>query len=137
MTTVTVDSLNHFLGEAFPQTRCRVESLDTMSATIRHPIGPAELRPGGTVSGPTLMAAADLALYAAVLGEIGLQPLAVTTNLNIHFLRKPAADRDIIARCELLKCGRTLAIGNVLLYSEGMEAPVAQASGTYAIPPKR
>lgn len=135
LTTLTVDTLNQFLSEAFPQTRCRVEALGKMCATIRHPIGEAELRPGKTVSGPTLMAAADLALYAAVLGEIGLQPLTVTTNLNIHFLRKPAADRDIIARCDLLKCGRTLAIGNVLLFSEGFEAPVAQASGTYAIPP--
>jgi len=83
------------------------------------------------------MGVADVALYAAILGEIGIVPLAVTTNLNINFLRKPAADRDIIGVCKLIKVGKTLAIGDVHLYSEGDGRPVAHAVGTYSIPPAR
>lgn len=131
----TLDKLNHFLKWEFPQSPCVVESLAPMAAGIRYPVGEEELRPGGTVSGPVMMAAADLALYAAILGKIGIVPLTVTTNLNIHFLRKPSAGQDILAHCQLLKVGRTLATGTVLIYSEGDEEPVAQASGTYAIPP--
>src|SRR5690606_19121575 len=93
-----------------------------------------DLRPGGTVSGPVLMAVADVALYVAILGEIGIVPLAVTTSLNINFLRKPAADRDIIGVCTLLKVGRSLAVGEVSIYSAGDPDPVAHAVGTYAIP---
>tara|TARA_R110002167_G_scaffold15034_4_gene60510 strand:+ start:7702 stop:8115 length:414 start_codon:yes stop_codon:yes gene_type:complete len=125
-----------FLSAEFPQNRCIVESLGTHSATIRHRIGIDELRPGGTVSGPVMMTVADVALYVAILGEIGLVALAVTTNLNINFLRKPAADRDIIGVCRLIKLGRSLAVGEVSLYSEGLEDPVAHAVGTYAIPPR-
>jgi len=124
-----------FLAAEFPQTRCTVEAVGHRSATVRHPIGEDELRPGGTVSGPVMMAVADVALYVALLGAIGIVPLAVTTNLNINFLRKPSADRDIIARCTLLKVGRSLAVGEVSLYSEGWEDPVAHAVGTYSIPP--
>nr|WP_280636399.1 PaaI family thioesterase [Endozoicomonas sp. G2_1] len=95
------------------------------------------MRPGGTVSGPTLMAMADAALYVAILAEIGLVALAVTTNLNINFLRKPAADKDIIAKCQLIKLGKTLAIGDVFLYSDGDDNPVAHAVGIYSIPPNK
>jgi acyl-coenzyme A thioesterase PaaI-like protein len=84
-----------------------------------------------------MMTVADIALYVAILAEIGIVPLAVTTNLNINFLRKPAADRDIIGVCKLIKVGRTLATGEVYLYSEGDERPVAHAVGTYSIPPER
>jgi len=80
------------------------------------------------------MATADLALYVAILATIGIVPLTVTTNLNINFLRKPAADRDILAACTMLKVGKTLAVGEVFLFSEGDTAPVAHAVGTYAIP---
>nr|WP_306672427.1 PaaI family thioesterase [Geothrix fuzhouensis] len=93
------------------------------------------MRPGGTVSGPMLMGVADVALYVAILGVIGIVPLAVTTSLTINFLRKPTADRRIIARCRLLKVGRALAIGEVSLYSEGLDEPVAHVVGTYSIPP--
>lgn len=131
------DELNAFLRREFPQNDCRVERVGERGATVRKPISVADLRPGGTVSGPTMMAVADVALYVALLGEIGLVPLAVTTNLNTHFLRKPAADRDILGVCHLLKVGRTLAIGEVFLYSEGQDEPIAHATGTYAIPPAR
>jgi uncharacterized protein (TIGR00369 family) len=108
-----------------------------MSANIRKKINKNHLRPGGTVSGPVMMELADAVLYVAILNEIGLVALAVTTNLNINFLRKPAADRDIIAKCTLIKLGKTLAIGEVSIYSDGMREPVAHAVGTYSIPPTR
>lgn len=100
-------------------------------------MGEQDLRPGGTVSGPTMMALADTALYVALLREIGLVPLAVTTSLNFNFLRKPVADRDLLAECRLLKRGKSLAVGEVSICSEGNEAPVAHATGTYSIPPDR
>jgi len=126
--------LADFLRTEFPQNPCVVESVGDRAATVRRPVGEADLRPGGTVSGPTLMAVADVALYVALLGEIGIVPLAVTTNLNTTFLRKPAAGRDVIGVCRLLKVGRTLATGDVLLYSDGDAEPVAHAVGSYAIP---
>ncbi len=81
-----------------------------------------------------MMFVADVALYIAILGEIGIVPLTVTTSLNINFLRKPAADKAIIGVCKLIKLGRTLAIGEVSIYSEGNPDMVAHAVGTYAIP---
>lgn len=124
-----------FLSREFPQTKCTVEDLGHMTATVRHEVGHAELRPGGTVSGPVLMTVADVALYVAILNQIGIVPLAVTTNLNVNFLRKPAADAAIIGVCKLLKLGRSLVMGEVSLYSEGSEQVVAHAVGTYSIPP--
>lgn len=124
-----------FLSKEFPQTKCTVEEVGHLSATVRHEIGHAELRPGGTVSGPVLMMVADVALYVAILNEIGIVPLAVTTNLNINFMRKPAANAAIIGVCKILKMGRSLAVGEVSLYSEGSEQIVAHAVGTYSIPP--
>ena len=84
-----------------------------------------------------MMAVADVALYVAILGEIGIVPLAVTTNLNINFLRKPAGDRAVIGVCKLIKVGKTLAVGEVSLYSEGSDEVVAHVVGTYAIPRNR
>jgi acyl-coenzyme A thioesterase PaaI-like protein len=81
-----------------------------------------------------LMGVADVALYVAILGTIGIQPMAVTTNLNINFLRKPAGNRPIVGECRLIKVGRTLAVGEVTLYSEGLPDAVAHAVGTYALP---
>ncbi len=130
----TLIAIREFLETTFPQSKGIVEQVGDASATVRHPVGFNELRPGGTVSGPVLMATADLALYVAILGTIGIVPLIVTTNLNINFLRKPAADRDIIAVCTLLKLGKTLAVGEVALFSEGDPEPVAHAVGTYSIP---
>jgi uncharacterized protein (TIGR00369 family) len=134
---VNKEQISEFLKQAFPQSKCTVEEVGTMSATVRHSVGVDELRPGGTVSGPVLMATADVALYVAILVQIGIVPLAVTTSLNINFLRKPAADRDIIGQCKLVKLGNSLAVGEVALYSEGSADMVAHATGTYAIPPKK
>ena len=128
-----------FIKTEFPQSKCIIDSVGNKSATVRHNITEAELRPGGTVSGPVMMFVADVALYVAILGDIGIVPLAVTTSLNINFLRKPAADKAIIGVCKLIKVGRTLAIGEVAIYSEGLENSddmVAHVVGTYAIPRK-
>jgi len=134
---VSKEEMNKFLNSEFPQTKCTVESLGDKSATVRHKVGFNELRPGGTVSGPVLMTVADLALYVAILGEIGLVALTVTTSLTINFLRKPSSEKDIIGVCSLLKVGKTLAVGEVALYSEGNADLVAHVVGTYAIPPAR
>jgi acyl-coenzyme A thioesterase PaaI-like protein len=83
------------------------------------------------------MGVADLALYVAILGKIGIVPLAVTTSLTINFLRKPSAQARIIGECKLMKIGRSLAVGEVSLYSEGSSEPVAHVVGTYSIPPQR
>lgn len=131
----TQAELTVFLQAEFPQTRCTIEELDEDgSVVVAHPVGHAELRPGGTVSGPVMMTLADVALYVAILAQIGIVPLAVTTNLSINFLRKPRADRRVVARCRMLKLGKTLAVGEVYIYSEGEDEPVAHATGTYAIP---
>ena len=129
--------LSAFLAKEFPQTQCTIEAVGDMGATIRHPVGSGELRPGGTVSGPVLMAVADVALYVAILGEIGIVPLAGTTNLSINFLRKPAGDRAILGVCTLMKVGKSLAVGEVSLYSEGSDESVAHVVGTYSIPKDR
>ncbi|GHA61099.1 PaaI family thioesterase [Pontibacter akesuensis] len=131
------DDIAAFLVREFPQTKVTVEAVGGKAATVRHKIGTAELRPGGTVSGPVMMAVADVALYVAILGEIGLEALTVTTNLNINFLRKPSATHDIIGKCTLMKLGKKLVVGEVTIYSEGREEPVAHAVGTYSIPPRK
>ncbi|HMS26584.1 MAG TPA: PaaI family thioesterase [Burkholderiaceae bacterium] len=128
------DEIIDFIKTQFPQAKCTIDAVGHRAATVRHKIGHAELRPGGTVAGPVMMFVADVALYIAILGEIGIVPLAVTTSLNFNFLRKPAADKDIIGVCKLIKLGRTLAIGEVSIYSEGNPEMVAHAVGTYAIP---
>jgi acyl-coenzyme A thioesterase PaaI-like protein len=126
-----------FLAREFPQSKCVVEEVSDRSATVSLPIGPAQLRPGDTVSGPVLMAVADVALYVAILGTIGLVPLAVTTSLTINFLRKPSSRNPIVGVCRLMKVGRILVVGEVALYSDRNEEMVAHAVGTYSIPPKR
>ena len=132
----TKEEVTAFIAAEFPQTRCVVRGVGNGGATVSHEIGPSELRPGGTVSGPVLMGVADVALYVAILGEIGIVPLAVTTSLTINFLRKPVANKSIIGVCKLLKVGKVLAVGEVSLYSEGTSEPVAHVVGTYSIPPR-
>ncbi len=135
MTALDRDELQRFLDTEFPQTTVRVESVGNDFARVRQEIGEAHLRPGGTVSGPVMMSVADTATYAALLAQIGRVPLAVTTNLNIHFLRKPAPDCAIVAEANLIKRGKRLVVAEVRIYSEGHPALVAHASVTYSIPP--
>jgi uncharacterized protein (TIGR00369 family) len=131
----TKEELVSFFQNDFPQADVIIENIGEKSATIRKTINHDHLRPGGTVSGPVLMEIADAALYAVILSEIGLVALAVTTNLSINFLRKPSAEKDIIAKSKLIKVGKLLVIGEVSIYSEGSSELVAHAVGTYAIPP--
>lgn len=128
-----------YLDGVFPQMRGRfaIEEIDEMRITTRLRVGPQDLRPGGTVSGPSIFALADVSVYMAVLAMVGREALAVTTSCSIDFMRKPAAGVDLIASCRLLKLGRVLAVGDVLIHSEGQVAPVARASLTYSIPPAR
>ena len=130
-----IDDVVAFLASDFPQMPVDVLRVGDSSARVRHIVTDADLRPGGTISGPTMMGLADVALYIAILGEIGIVPLAVTTNLNVSFLRKPEGGKNLIAECKLLKLGRTLAVGEVYIYSEGQEdKAVCHVVGTYAIP---
>ena len=125
-----------FMAREFPQSQVTIEEVGNRAAKVRQSIEVDHLRPGGTVSGPVLMAVADVAMYAAILGEIGLVALAVTTNLSINFLRKPSSSQAIVGECKLMKVGKRLVVGEVSLYSEGNSEPVAHAVGTYSIPPK-
>ncbi|MGE6441699.1 PaaI family thioesterase [Psychrobacter sp. NPDC078409] len=134
--SATKEEISAFMALEFPQTKCVVETVNENGATLSHEIGINELRPGGTVSGPVMMAVADVAIYVAILGRIGIVPLTVTTSLTINFLRKPSANARIIAECTLMKVGRTLIIGEVSLYSEGSDDIVAHVVGTYSVPPK-
>ncbi|WP_198334017.1 PaaI family thioesterase [Psychrobacter namhaensis] len=133
--SATKEEIVAFMALEFPQTKCVVEAVDDTGATLSHTIGVDELRPGGTVSGPVLMSIADVAIYVAILGRIGIVPLTVTTSLTINFLRKPSANARIIADCTLMKVGRTLIVGEVSLYSEGTSDLVAHVVGTYSVPP--
>ncbi|WP_424945930.1 PaaI family thioesterase [Candidatus Spongiihabitans sp.] len=133
---MNLDQARAFLAREFPQNTCTVEAIGIGQSTLRQAIGFEHLRPGGTVSGPTLMALADCAAYVAILSQFGEVALAVTTNLTINFLRKPAADKDVIAECKLLKTGKRLVVCEVLVYSEGLDDAVAQVTATYSIPPQ-
>ena len=132
------DDLNRLLQSEFPysgDSLARVEAVGEMTARVRLPYHDRHLRPGETISGASLMTLADMAMYVAVLAMIGPVLLAVTTNLNINFLRKPAKN-DVIAECRILKLGARLAVGEVTMYSEGDPSPVAHATVTYSIPPR-
>ncbi len=133
---ISLEELQQFLAEHFPQGDQYgvLEGLGDGSAVMRLPVSDQHLRPGGTVSGPAMMALADVAMYAALLSQIGPVPLAVTTNLNINFLRKPASGVDLIAKAEMLKVGKRLGIGEVYIMSEGSKKYVAHATMTYSIP---
>ena len=129
--------LSAFLRLEFPQVADEFEMVE-LSATrldVALRVQDKHLRPGGTVSGPSMFALADVAAYLHILALIGPKALAVTTNCGIDFMRKPAP-KDLIAKARLLKLGKSLAVGDVLLFSEGMEMPVAHANVTYSIPSK-
>ena len=131
-------ALNDFLAAHFTQVAddLRVDHVDDAALTLRLRVADHHLRPGGTVSGPAMFGLADVAIYLAILSRIGPVALAVTTNASIDFMRKPVAGRDLLAECRLLKLGRSLAVGDVLIHSEGQAEPVARCSMTYSIPPE-
>ena len=131
-------ALTGFLAAEFGQVagEFAVERADAAGVTLRLKVSEKHLRPGGTVSGPTIFLLADVAMYLAVLSRIGPVALAVTTSAAMDFMRKPAAGRDLLGEARVLKLGRSLAVGDVMIFSEGGTEPVARASLTYAIPPK-
>ncbi|MFL6215245.1 MAG: PaaI family thioesterase [Blastocatellia bacterium] len=139
MTRMSAQELEDFLYSHFSEMDERlfhVERVEENFAQIRMTYHPRHLRPGGTISGPALMMLADTAMYLVLLAMIGPVALAVTTNLNINFLRKPVA-RDVIAKTSLLKLGKRLAVGEVTMFSDGDAQPVAHATVTYSIPAER
>jgi len=138
---LTADEIAKLLEKEFPQSfypGCghSIERVEHGDVRVRWTFDESSLRPGGTVSGPTMMELADFAMYVAVFSAIGPQPLAVTTNLNINFLRKPA-QADLLAHARLMKVGKRLAVGEVTIYSDGAEEPVAHVTATYSIPQQR
>lgn len=133
------EEMSDFLDEIFPEIHhggrsISIDSVGYGSCRVRLAYHPRHIRPGGTISGPAMMMLADLALYVAVLSVAGRVELAVTTNLNINFLRKPDK-ADLLADCRLLKAGKRLCVGEVTILSEAHDEPVAHVTGTYSIPP--
>jgi len=137
---MNVEELEVFLETEFPQIHVdgriyRVETVSEGEAVLSVRALERHLRPGGTISGPTMMALVDLAAYAVILAHIGPVALAVTTNLNINFLRKPEPG-DLLATCRLLKLGKRLAVTECTLTGRAGGDPVAHATATYSIPPR-
>ena len=137
MTGMTVDQINAFLEEGFPgrDGAAAVEHADGTTARCRIRYHERQLRPGGTLSGPTMMALADTVVYALIFSAIGFSPLSVTTNLSINFLRKPKP-ADLIAEARTLKRGKALFVADVVIRSDGDAEPCAHAVVTYSIPPR-
>lgn len=134
-----VAELERFLHDEFPQVfrtggDIAIEHADGETCRLRQRYSEKMLRPGGTISGPTLMALADCAMYVVLLSAIGPVGLAVTTNLNINFLRRGAPGQDVLAASRLLKLGKRLAVGEVDLRSDGSPDLVAHVTATYSIP---
>ncbi|MEM9049108.1 MAG: PaaI family thioesterase [Pseudomonadota bacterium] len=134
---MTPDALETFIAREFPQVRdkYRVRRVAAFACDVEMQSGEEDLRPGGTVSGPAMFALVDCAFYFATLAMIGPKALSVTTHLSIDFMRKPQPGL-ILAKAQILKLGRSLSVGHVLVFAGGSD-PVAQASVTYAIPPAR
>jgi uncharacterized protein (TIGR00369 family) len=136
---LTEAELSDFLRVTFPQVKddFAVERLTPDGIILRLKVSPRHLRPGNTISGPSMFGLADVAFYFALMSRIGLQALAVTTNVSIDFLRKPAPDADLLGEARILKIGKHLAAGDVLIRSDGQPQIVARAGLTFSIPPVR
>jgi uncharacterized protein (TIGR00369 family) len=138
-TILDVAELTDLLDKLYPQLlekgerSYHIEAVEPSFGRLRLTYSERHLRPGGTISGPSMFTLADVALYATILAHIGPVPLAVTSSLTINFLRKPEP-RDLIAECRLMKLGKRLAYGTVVLRSDGLSEPVAHATGTYSMP---
>jgi len=132
----SISELSSYLDEVFPQVvnRYRIVDLQQGYARVIQNITQENLRPGGTVSGPTIFSLVDIGMYILLLAHIGKEPLAVTTNCSIDFLKKPTIDEELFADCNLLKLGRTLIVGEVLVKSSVKEDLLARSSITYYRP---
>ena len=138
MVDITVEEIELLTLESLPfavDYGFRVDSVDSGTSTVRAPYQESFLRPGGTISGPVIMGLADYALFVAILTKIGLVELAVPTNLNINFLRRPDPG-DLLAVANVIKIGKRLAVGQIEGYLDGEESMIAHATSTYSIPPK-
>ena len=138
MVDITVEEIELLTLESLPfavDYGFRVDSVSLGTSTVRAPYQESFLRPGGTISGPVIMGLADYALFVAILTKIGLVELAVTTNLNINFLRRPDPG-DLLAVANVIKIGKRLAVGQVEVYVDGEESMIAHVTSTYSIPPK-
>ena len=134
---ITIAEFERLASEKLPlvvQYGIRAELIDAGRVVMRMPFDQGHLRPGGTVSGPVMLALADVAIYVLVLGLIGPVELAVTTSLNANFLRRPRA-ADLIDEARILKLGKRLAVGEVTIHSAGDDEPVCHVTATYSIPP--
>ena len=134
----TIEELSEYVEEIFPQIKDDFEILEIseQGSRVRLNVSFKHLRPGNTVSGPSIFYLVDCCAYMAVCASLGKEALAVTTNCSIDFMRKPSGKADLIANCELLKVGKSLVVADSKVYSEGNDKPVARATITYSIPPK-
>ena len=138
MTPITAEEFEELARAGVPyvgQLGCIVERFEAGAITTRLPYQDLILRPGGTICGPALMALADVTLYGLVLSLIGRVELAVTTDMHVRFLSKPQP-KDVLADGRIIRLGRRLAVGEVLMRTEGLPQPICQVTGTYAIPPE-
>ena len=138
---MTAEELERRLAAEFPEmfnatAGLRIEAVAHGMSRVRQAFHKGLLRPGGTIAGPTMMTLTDVAMYVAVLSAIGWVPLAVTNQLNIHFLRKPQP-ADLVGEGRMLKLGKRLAVGEVTIRSEGQSEAVSHATVTYSIPSAR
>ena len=135
----TIQELSNYVEEIFPQVKDDFEILEIseFGSRVRLKVTFRHLRPGNTVSGPSIFSLVDCTAYMAILAKLGKEALAVTTNCSIDFMRKPSGKTDLIANCEILKFGKTLVVADAKVYSENTEKPVARASITYSIPPRK
>jgi len=139
MAKISAEDFDHIIETELPWAQeigMKTDKIGAGEAVLRLPFNASMLRPGGTVSGPTMMALADACMYAVILSAIGKVKLAVTTNFNINFMHRPAPG-DLMAEGRILKLGKRLAVMEVTLHSDGHDEPVAHATGTYSIPPNR
>lgn len=127
-----------YLEEVFPAVvgRFAIETISPMRVRMRREVGSADIRPGGTISGPAMFETVDCAFYVILMAMIGREALTVTTNATINFLNKPKPTA-LICEARILKLGKLLATGDATLWSEGSDRPVAHATLTYAIPPRK
>jgi len=138
---LAAEELTRLLSTEFPQVWSRVSGLSieevwSGGCRLRQAFREQNLRPGATISGATIMALGDYAVYVAVLATIGWEPLAVTTSLNVNFLRKPGHN-DLLADCDLIKIGKRLVVGEVMIRQAGEDEAVAHLTSTYSVPPRR
>ena len=135
--TLTPSDLTAIIRQGVPASEGSgflVETVEAGGVLCRLPFNPQQIRPGGTLSGPTMMTLADAAMYAAVMAQLGRLEMAVTQSFNINFLSRPAP-ADLLARAEILKLGRRTVVLDVKIFSEGSPVVVAHATGTYSLPP--